>query len=153
MNIFWGNSEYMIYAEETEYHQDFSLMSFTNLNNLGSFIHIDAKNESKKRVLKDWIKSAALSLLDSKAPFIDEDIKEMTKFHEENTLWDSSLIKLLRMIFTLATSRFSHRPLNIEWKKLELKWDIYRIQILKYPRNNDLVINIDEWIVNRETIS
>ena len=55
MNIIRRNSEYVIYAKETKYHSDLSIMSFTNLNNSGSFIHIDATNENKKRVLKDWV--------------------------------------------------------------------------------------------------
>ena len=37
-------------------------------------------------------------------------------------------------------------------RKLELKRAIYRIQFLKMIRSNDLLINIDECIVNRETL-
>ena len=37
-------------------------------------------------------------------------------------------------------------------RKLELKRAIYLIQFLKMIRSNDLLINIDECIVNRETL-
>ena len=48
-------------------------------------------------------------------------------------------------------NRFSHRPSNIFFDVLELKRAIYRINLLKTIETTDIMINIDECTISRNT--
>ena len=56
-----------------------------------------------------------------------------------------------RMNLIWAINRFSHRPSNIDFDILEIKRAIYRIDLLRTIEAKDLVINIDEWTISRNT--
>ena len=60
-------------------------------------------------------------------------------------------LKFWRMNLVWAINKFSHRPSNIDFDILEIKRAIYRINLLQTIEATDLVINIDEWTISRNT--
>ena len=77
-------------------------------------------------------------------------LKKLRKKHKEERY-----TRLLSLNFKRRPQikhKIFHRPLRIECSKLELKRAIYRIQLLNDIKEKDLILNVDEWTINRETL-
>ena len=61
------------------------------------------------------------------------------------------LLKFWEISCVLVINNFSHRPINVDWRSLKIKRIMFSIIISQNLLKSDLVINVDEWSVSRDT--
>ena len=108
-------------------------------------------SSSQKIYLKDQFKFGVIECISLKLQFNINDVVKKIHKDNQNEVSNSFVGRILKTIWWWAINSYSHRQASLKSGILELKRAIHRIRFLKTVNVEDIVINIHEWIVSRDT--